>query len=246
MSWFANWFDSKYYHLLYQHRDEAEAAAFIDVLTDYLTANLGLSPDACLLDMACGKGRHALHLADKGYSEVVGLDLSPQSILAARQYERDGLRFFTQDMRRPYSGNYFDAVFNFFTSFGYFPTEKQHADTLKYVAQNLKANGIFVLDFMNAPKVVAELVPEGEKTADGVHFTWRKKIENGFICKKIEFAIGNNTYEFEERVRAFSLSDLELLLRKSGLNVVRTFGNYQLDAYSETYSDRMIIVARKG
>jgi len=34
--WFATWFDSSHYHRLYAHRDEQEAAGFIDRLIDRL------------------------------------------------------------------------------------------------------------------------------------------------------------------------------------------------------------------
>ena len=54
--WFASWFDSPYYHLLYQHRDDNEAKQFIG----HLTEALDLPQGAKVLDLACGKGRHSI------------------------------------------------------------------------------------------------------------------------------------------------------------------------------------------
>ena len=54
MSWFINWFDSPYYHILYKNRDEKEAEFFIENLVQYLN----LKKRSKLLDIACGKGRH--------------------------------------------------------------------------------------------------------------------------------------------------------------------------------------------
>ncbi len=73
--WFKDWFNSPYYHQLYFNRDEKEAAAFIDKLINYLQP----APNASMLDVACGKGRHSIHLAEKGF-DVTGIDLSEDSI----------------------------------------------------------------------------------------------------------------------------------------------------------------------
>ena len=61
MSWFANWFDSPYYHTLYKNRDEREAQVFIDNLINYLQILKGSK----LIDIACGKGRHAKYFNQK-------------------------------------------------------------------------------------------------------------------------------------------------------------------------------------
>jgi SAM-dependent methyltransferase len=243
MSWFANWFDSNYYHLLYDNRNEAEAAGFINALLAHLQPVEG----SRILDLACGKGRHSQYLAQKGF-DVTGLDLSVQSITAARKMECDNLSFFTHDMRRPYSAGYFDYVFSFFTSFGYFETEREDQAVFDSVAKNLRKNGVFVLDFMNAEKVIRTLVPTGEKTGrdaetkEKVHFTWQKRVENGFIYKKIDFKTATQQFSFEERVRAFTLTDLQILAEKAGFKILNVFGNYELAAYDAHDSDRMIVV----
>ncbi len=240
MAWFKNWFDSHYYHLLYNNRNDAEAAEFIDTLLAHLHPQKG----SRMLDLACGKGRHSLQLASKGH-EVVGVDLSEQSIVAARKMETDNLSFYTLDMRRPYMAGYFDYVFSFFTSFGYFDTEREDVQVFRAIAQNLKQNGVFVLDFMNAAKVIETMVPFGEKTVDNVHFEWRKRAENGFIYKKIVFSDKNQNFEFEERVRAFRKQDIVRLLNLAGMTAVSFFGDYRLNAFDEKNSDRLIIIAKK-
>ena len=35
--WFAQWFDTEYYHILYKHRDFDEAEKFIKNLVDFLS-----------------------------------------------------------------------------------------------------------------------------------------------------------------------------------------------------------------
>ena len=107
--WFKDWFNSPYYHQLYFNRDEQEAAKFIDKLVDHLQP----APNALMLDVACGKGRHAVHLAEKGF-DVTGIDLSEDSIKEALLHQTEKLHFYRHDMRLPFYINYYDCAFNFF------------------------------------------------------------------------------------------------------------------------------------
>ena len=139
--WFTSWFDTPFYHILYKDRDDTEAHAFMDTLTNYLNIPEGGS----ILDLACGKGRHARYLNKIGY-EVTGLDLSANSIKFAKQFENHRLRFEVHDMCKPYPKQ-FDAVFNLFTSFGYFESNEENIKMLRSVEKTLKPGGTFVLDF---------------------------------------------------------------------------------------------------
>ena len=93
-SWYASWFDTPYYHILYKDRDYEEAQAFMDNITQYLNLEQG----AKVLDLACGKGRHSLYLNKLGY-DVTGADLSANSIAEASKYENKTLHFRIHDMR---------------------------------------------------------------------------------------------------------------------------------------------------
>lgn len=99
-AWYASWFDTPYYHILYKDRDYDEAQLFIDNLTHYLN----IAEDATILDVACGKGRHAIYLNSLGY-DVVGTDLSSNSIEEAKAFENEKLHFEVHDMREPLAKN---------------------------------------------------------------------------------------------------------------------------------------------
>src|SRR5688572_3922982 len=92
--WYQIWFDSPYYHLLYKHRDEEEARKFLDNLLAFLNP----PPKSKILDVACGIGRHALHLSQKGM-DVTGIDLSERNIAKAKKLEGPQLHFIRNDMR---------------------------------------------------------------------------------------------------------------------------------------------------
>ena len=239
--WFESWFDSPYYHLLYQHRDKREAKDFIDRLIQHLS----LPPRATLLDLACGKGRHSIHFAQNNLL-VTGLDLSPQSIHYAQQFEKENLSFFTHDMRLPFRVNYFDAVMNLFTSFGYFEKESDNLKTIESAALSMKPGALLVIDFMNSKKVLRKIQAHEKKKVDDISFDIRKQVLGGFLVKDIKFEHNGVNYQFSEKVKPLKLEDFQYYFKQCGLKLETCWGDYKLNPYNETDSDRMILIARKA
>jgi len=241
--WFSDWFNSSYYHTLYQHRDDTEALQFIHNLIAYLKP----IPHARMLDIACGKGRHSKALFDKGF-DVTGIDLSPASIEAASSMKTNGLTFSCHDMREIFKANYFDYAFNFFTSFGYFDTNDQHQLAITAMAANLKESGTLVLDYLNVGVIESSTDADAVTQIDTFIFHTKKRHDNLFLFKEIKVvdAVSSEVLGvFEERVRKYSLKDFTLFMQNAGLEIVETFGNYQLHAYQPELSDRLIMVAKK-
>lgn len=239
-SWFVSWFDSDYYHSLYSNRDETEARDFIVKLCEVLSP----SSQSKVLDLACGKGRHTRTLASLDL-DVCGLDLSENSIAFAKQFEKDNLRFDRHDMREVFMESHFDYIFNFFTSFGYFDTEEDHYLAISSIAKNLKAGGVFVMDYLNSEFVATNLVRENKKTIDGIEFSLKRKCENGYFVKDIYIRDGAENFHFQEKVRSFDLSDFELMLGDAGLELTKTYGDYDLSVFSPKSSTRLILQAQK-
>jgi SAM-dependent methyltransferase len=239
--WFSSWFDSPYYHILYKSHDEQDAKLALDGLLKALN----LAPGSRILDLACGKGRHARYLAEKGF-DVTGLDISASSITFARQFEHESLSFYQHDMRLPFRVNYYDAVVNFFTSFGYFDNDRDHLVTLLNVQRNLKPGGLFLLDFFNAVWVRNHLVHSEVKEIDGIKFHISKLARGHFVYKKVEFDTGGRHFVFRERVRLFSLPELSKLFEQAGLQVRSVLGGYDLSPFDEMASKRLILLAEKG
>jgi SAM-dependent methyltransferase len=238
--WFEAWFDSPYYHILYKDRDDAEAELFIDNLVNFLHPE----KNSTFLDLACGKGRHAIYLNKKGFP-TIGIDLSPESIAYASQFENDNLQFYVQDMRKPFRINYFNYVLNLFTSFGYFELERDDIAVMHTVYKMLQPKGIFVIDFMNTQKVIANLAHDEIKQIGGITFQINKYLENNFIVKRIRFSDKGKSYDYQERVKALIPGDFEKYLSAANLKTVHLFGNYQLQPFHAGTSDRLILVAEK-
>lgn len=241
-AWFKEWFNSPYYYQLYFKRDKKEAAEFIDKLINYLKPKQG----SFMLDTGCGRGRHSVQLASKGF-DVTGIDLSEKSIQKAKKKESDHLHFFIHDMRLPFWINYFDYAFNFFTSFGYFNTRREHDNAIRTVAQSLRPEGVFVIDYLNVHYAEDHLIHQSEIQIDGVNYCLTKWFDETHFYKKIiiEDDKLKEPLEFREKVTKFSLGDFTEMLSYQKIQVQEVFGDYNFNNYQVKNSPRMIIIAKK-
>ncbi len=222
------------------HRDHTEAEAFIDALF----AELKPHKNDLILDLACGRGRHAVYMNQKGY-QVDGFDLSEESIQFAKEFENENLRFEVRDMRGNLGSNKYNWVFNLFTSFGYFNEADDDLNSIKAVANCLVPGGKLVLDFMNAQKVAKRLVPEEIKIAEDIEFHIERYAEGNHIIKEIRFNADQQQWRFEEKVKLLKKSDFETLCQKAGLKPVACYGSLDLQPFDEEKSDRYILIAEK-
>ncbi|UKM64012.1 methyltransferase domain-containing protein [Flavobacteriaceae bacterium GSB9] len=234
--WFTSWFDTPFYHILYKDRNETEAHAFMDTLTNYLN----IPEHGKILDLACGKGRHARYLNKIGY-DVTGVDLSENSIAFAKKFENHRLHFDVHDMCKPYHKQ-FDAVFNLFTSFGYFENDADNLNTIKAIKADLNEHGFGVIDFMNSEFVIDHLVPEETKTVEDIEFHLKRYVDGQYIVKDIRFKVGDNDYHFQERVKAFTLKDFENLFEQANVYLLDVFGDYKLRKFSPKTSERLVMI----
>jgi hypothetical protein len=144
-------------------------------------------------------------------------------------------------MCKPYHKQ-FDAVFNLFTSFGYFEDDADNLKTIEAIKADLNADGFGVIDFMNSEFVIDNLVPEEVKTVDGIDFNLKRYVENGYIIKDITFTADGKVYHFKERVRGFTLADFEELFEQAGVYLLDVFGDYKLRKFSAKTSERLIMI----
>ena len=240
IDWFSEWFDSKYYHILYKNRDEKEAENFLKNLSKLKF----FKKNSRIIDIACGKGRHSLFLSELGY-DVTGVDLSKNSITTAKQNENEKLHFFTHDMRNTFKANSFNVVTNLFTSFGYFEDKKDEQKAINAMAENLKSDGILIIDFMNVKKVISNLVNSEQKLIEQIIFNISRKFKNNYIIKDISFSDNGKNYHFQEKVRAITLSDFSSFINNAGIKIIDIFGNYKLENFNAITSDRLILICKK-
>jgi cyclopropane fatty-acyl-phospholipid synthase-like methyltransferase len=244
--WHQTWFDTKYYHLLYQNRDDSEAQFFINTLAQ----KYHLQKGDRILDLACGKGRHSFQLATFG-CDVVGIDSSKNSIEEAllkskSLLQNEHLAFKVEDMRTFHFDSPFDYIFNLFTSFGYFDDFKDNAKVLDRVYDNLKSGGLFLMDYLNSELVRNSPNESYSKEIQGVIFNIKKEVIDSKVIKQIHIIdpIQHVEHTYFERVHLFQSGELQQMIEDASLDLVGVFGDYNLASY-HTSSPRQILIARK-
>lgn len=250
MTWFKDWFNTPYYHILYKDRDFAEAENFIKNLVE----ELQIPQQAKVIDLACGKGRHSVFLNKLGY-DVLGLDLSEESINHNKKLDTSTtlsmtskLEFKVHDMRDEIfpevSSEKVNAVLSLFTSFGYFEDEKDDEKVFVSVKNTLKENGIFVLDFLNEKFVKNTLVAETIINKGKIEFLIKKRIENQHVIKDILFEDNGEKFHYFEKVKLHTLEEIKNLAESVGFEVVKIWGNYDLSEFDRETSPRCIFFLR--
>ncbi|MCE5272724.1 methyltransferase domain-containing protein [bacterium] len=242
MNWYEKTFGSRYLDL-YSHRDESEARSVL-ALIRHAAAPLG-GPPLRVLDLACGAGRYSRLLAAEGHW-VAGLDLSAELLNRAVGNGRQAA-FVRADMRAvPFAGS-FDLALSMFTSFGYFDADRQNAAVLAELAGALRPVGVFLIDFMNRPQVIATLRPNDSFERDGARVSQRRWISPDSLRVEKEVLVegpGGVTERYDESVRLFSRAEMEGMLLAAGLEVGEVFGDYDFSGYNDA-AKRLILIGRK-
>ena len=237
--WFENWFDSDFYHILYNKRNDKEAEFFIDNLLKILSPK----KNSFFLDLGCGKGRHSIYLSQKGFY-VDGIDLSKKSLNMAIPHENEKLHFFLRDMRCIKEKNKYNYILNLFTSFGYFKQKKDNRLVVNGIAQGLKKNGIFIIDFLNIDSCLKNLVESEKKIIQNKEFDIKRWHTKKYLFKKIEFKKNNEKKSHTERIQLLKKDEIVNICEKEKLKLIDSFGDYHLNKFDEK-SERLILLFKK-
>jgi ubiquinone/menaquinone biosynthesis C-methylase UbiE len=122
---------------------------------------LELEPGMDLLDLACGHGRIANRLAERG-ARVVGLDATPLFLDRARQEATArgvDVEYVEGDIRSlPWEDSSFDRVLSWFTSFGYFDDEGNRR-VLREARRVLRPEGSLLIENNNLAGLLPRWLP---------------------------------------------------------------------------------------
>ena len=238
--WFINWFNSKYYHILYKSRNKNEASNFIQTII----STLSLKSNNSVLDLGCGNGRHSISLSNH-FKLVHGIDISSENISLASENKKENLKFFISDMRNFDTNTKYDYIFNLFTSFGYFKKNEDNIKVLKSCHYHLNKNGLLFIDFLNSEQIKKNINGLKEtKDIGGIRFNIHKKIIDNYIVKNISIKDGEANYNFQEKVQLFKIEDFKKMFEISGFEIISSYGDYQMNPYDPN-SSRLILCAKK-
>ena len=188
---------------------------------------LDLPLGAEILDCPCGHGRIANALAARGF-RVTGLD-SSEFFLERARADASALgvdvEYVQGDMRDIPWRDRFDALVNWFTSFGYF-SDDQNKEVLAQFHDALKPGGKFALETLNITRFLLNSQPQhfierdGDLMADEIQLD----VENSRTLTKRMVARAGRTRKTHFVVRWFGVPELRDWLEEAGFENVRTPG----------------------
>jgi D-alanine-D-alanine ligase len=196
---------------------------------DLFLGALDVSQESGILDLCCGQGRHALEIARRGYTNVVGFDRSHYLIDRARKINKaSGLNvtFREGDARKlPFRNDSFEAVIIAGNSFGYFESSDDDVRILNEVIRVLQPGGKVLIDLTDGDYMRQNFQPRSWEWIDKNYFVCRERSlsENGerLISREVITHVNKGVIAdqfYAERL--YSNDDLRNQLKKIGFKQV--------------------------
>ena len=138
---------------------------------DFIEQEIGFNRQAKILDIGCGTGRHSVELAERGYCDLTGIDLSDAMLERAREKAKEKklkINFKKHDARDLTFYNEFDLVIMICE--GAFPlmeTDEMNYRILQNAAKALTSNGKFIFTTLNGLFPLFHLVKDFLASAKG-------------------------------------------------------------------------------
>jgi cyclopropane fatty-acyl-phospholipid synthase-like methyltransferase len=246
MPWWVDYFDERYLDVFAESFSEEHTAREAEAISGFLD----LPPEAEILDLACGQGRHAVALAQRGY-RVTGLDLSPTLLAHARERAATAgvmVTWVEGDMRALEWRAQFDAIINITTAFGYFGTDEENETVLRQAAAALRPGGQFLIETLHRDYIVREYQQHDWYETDHGTLVWVLRLFDAVRGRttvveryRTEDGVEGERYH---NIRVFTATELHAMLHRAGLEPVETLGDWDGQAFSFD-STRLIIRAAR-
>lgn len=245
----AGWFENDRFWeatqpFLFGERIMAQAPDEVDNMLKLLE----IEPGAKILDLCCGPGRHSLEFARRGYA-VIGVDRNSQYLGRAEESaraEKLNIEFVLEDMRKFSRANSFDAVINFFTSFGYFDNPIEEKQVVDNIFSSLKPGGRALME-MIGKEVITRIYQSrdwGEKNGTFL-LDEREPLEDWtYMSNRRVLISGDKKEEFRFTIRLYSAHELKTLLHSAGFGRVDIFGDIEGSPYDQK-AKRLVALAHK-
>lgn len=154
--WWTTFFDREYAESALIPATEAATVALAERVAA-LRLLLKLEPGQLLFDQCSGAGRMS-HAFGRLSVRTIGVDLMPEYVEEARRRaatEALPCEFVCGDAFEFVAPTPCDAGLNWFTSFGYSESDERNIQMLERMRESLKPGARFVMDILNAPRLIA-------------------------------------------------------------------------------------------
>lgn len=219
----------------------------------FLCRHLELDVGSVVFDQCCGIGSVSIPLAARGM-EVYGADLhAPYIDRAQKDAKQAGseAQYVCADAFVYLPPKPCDGVFNWYSSFGYAPTEADNQVMLQRAFEALRPGGKFAMDILNVAGVIHNFqgctVRRGELEEGEVLLLRESTLDlpGGRLKQRWTYVMpGGETFSRDSSVALYLPHQIESLLCASGFVDVEFFGDMEDNPVS-LHSRRCVCVARK-
>jgi SAM-dependent methyltransferase len=237
-------FDDDYLYFYEELLTPERTAAEVELIWKLLELEPGLE----MLDLACGHGRIANPLAERGV-RVTGLDATPRFLELAREDAAKrgvDVEYVEGDMRSiPWSGR-FDRVLSWFTSFGYF-SDDENRQVLAGAYEALKPGGLLAVELNNMLRLLQVYADETvtERGDDRMIDRHRFDIQTSRSLDERTIIRGGKQRTFEFSVRMFTPAELRDWFLGAGFREAIAYGADGELLTAEHEGRRMTVVGRR-
>jgi ubiquinone/menaquinone biosynthesis C-methylase UbiE len=236
--------------------------SFVEIYRDFLTPQrteneieglremVPLDPDAEVLDLACGWGRHSVAMARAGF-RVTGLDFSDSLLARARKRaQAAGVSpdFVKGDMREVPWADRFDLVVSMYSSLGYFLSDEEDLKVLRGVHRALKPGGVFVMETMHRDHIMGGYAERDWWSTDSGAIVWVERefdAVEGISREWTRWSKPGKSGEKYHEMQLRTATDWDRLLRLAGLIPQDWYGDWGLAPFTHKSEELIVVCSRQ-
>lgn len=216
---------------------------------DFLTDTIG-NPPKNILDVACGTGQYALELEKQGYN-LKAIDLDSKMIEKAKDKESN-VEFMQGNMlnlSKKFDEDKFDAIYCIGNSLVHLDNYNEIESFFLALRKLLVDSGVFVFQIINYDRILSKKVTslptiENKEVLLKFERLYNLDESSGKVKFKTILHVENNEIINEVNLIPLLHDDAVSMLKKSGFNEIKTYGDFKRSGFDKETSYSLIVEAR--
>jgi len=237
---------SNYYMYTLANDTKKEASFLINIFKKYLNKDTGKVLDCC-----CGVGRHSYLMAKNGF-KVMGIDFSKDQIENAKKiHNHTNINYKVMDVRDfNLEDKDYDMSYCMWTTYNYLSQDRDFKSFIKTNYLHQQKDAILVLDSKNIPRLEPHRLYN--------RFTKNNNVKMEILINKYVYNNIQNSQYFlfinddgnkkffydDEFVRFYTIEEIKKII-DGYYEIVKIYGDFDMNEYNEKSSNRFIVVLRR-